>query len=156
MRRKMYDPKPGVLVTLQQWWEFGDSLRVVKLREEILTGTTRMQILQYHFVNGQLAEIHTNDDNRLCNGQAQQCITETKYFVRDKAWLSAVRRQATEGADKTPPNIEATPFAEFKPAKQEIADFMKRMATINAKWQTLPYPKRRPESGTPVPPMQQR
>jgi hypothetical protein len=154
MRRKTYEPKPGTLVTLQQWWEFGDSARVIKLREEILTGATRMQILQYHFVNGKLAEIHTNDDNRLCDGQPKQCIEETKYFVRNGAMLSASRRQATEGSDKSLPNIEATPFGKFDPAKTQLPDFLARMKAINAKWATLPYPKRRPEQGSSVPPAQ--
>ncbi len=151
MRRKTYEPKPGVLVTLQQWWEFGDSTRVIKLREEILTGTTRMQILQYHFVNGKLAEIHTNDDNRVCNGEPKQCITEVKYFVRNGAWLSATRREASEGPDKSLPNIEATTFAAFSPAKVEMSEFMSRMRAIDTKWAMLNYPKRRPEQGTPVP-----
>jgi hypothetical protein len=152
MRRKIYEPGPGVTVTLQQWWEYGDSTHLSKVREEVLTEGRRMQIVQYHFLNGQLAEIHTNDDNRRCDGQEKQCVTERKYLFRNGALLSASQRQANSGPNNSLPNLEAVSFVSYTPTKQELAGFMKQLTATNAKWQTLPYPKRRPERGSPVPP----
>jgi hypothetical protein len=95
MRRKVYEPKQGDLVTLQKWFEYGDSTKLVKLREEIITGDTKMEVIQYHYQNQKLAEIHDYLYDKKCDRVQKQCMTEAKYFFRDGQFDSALRRDAS-------------------------------------------------------------
>ena len=149
MKRKVYEPQPGNLVTLQKWFEHGDTTLLVKLREETLTGTTKMEVIQYHFINTKLAEIHDYVYNKQCGGGEKQCMNEAKYYFSHDTLASAVRR-AEEGTATRPPVIEHAAFASFVPDRQALKQQQTKLATLNKKYAALPYPKPRPEQGSPV------
>ena len=138
MRRKTYEPQPGNLVTLQKWFEYGDTTRLVKLREEIITGTTKMEVSQYHYLNRRLAEIHDYSYNKKCDGNQKQCIQEAKYFFRNDTLDSAVRREAT-GTNDSVPVIERVAFQRFKPTRTLLKNQQERLIQINKKYTSLPY-----------------
>lgn len=149
MRRKVYAPQPGNLVTLQKWFEYGDTTRLVKLREEIITGTTKMEVVQYHFLNNKLAQVHDYVYNKACGSSTKQCMNETKYYFAHDTLARAVQR-AAEGTTDSLPAIERATFAPFKPAKAALQIQQTRLAGITKKYAALPYPKPRPEKGSPV------
>lgn len=140
MRRKVYEPQPGKLVTLQKWLEQGDSTRMVKLREEIITGTTRMEVIQYHFLGQQLAEVHDYLYDKNCNGSQRQCMQEAKYFFRKGAFYSAVQRSAVGTTDSVPV-VERVAFMPFTPDKSVLKQQQEHMARINRKYASLPEQK---------------
>ncbi|MBO0934069.1 hypothetical protein [Fibrella aquatilis] len=149
MKRKVYEPKPGNLVTLQKWFEHGDTTLLVKLREEIITGTTKMEVMQYHFINNKLAEIHDYVYDKACGGGQKQCMTEAKYYFAYDTLAKALQR-TTEGTAAKPPVIEHATFAPFVPAKQVLMAQQIRLSAINKKYAALPYQKPRQEQGAPV------
>ena len=149
MKRKVYEPQPGNLVTLQKWFEHGDTTRLVKLREEIITGTTKMEIIQYHFLNGKLAEIHDYAYDKACSHGATQCMTEAKYYFAHDTLACAVQR-AAQGTTDSLPAVERATFTPFAPAKTTLQTQQTRLVAINKKYAALPYPKPRPEQGSPV------
>ncbi len=149
MKRKVYEPRKGVLVTIQKWFEFGDTTRLLKLREEILTDATRMQIIQYYFINKRVAEIREYDFNKRCPDLTKQCIAEANYFLAADTLYRALQRSTT-GTPEHPPVIESQAFLAFKANKTELPIRLARLEQINKKYATLPYPKPRPEKGTPV------
>ena len=148
MKRKRYEPQPGTLVTLQKWFEFGDTTRLLKLREETLTDS-RMDIAQYHFINGKLAEIHDYIYNKKCTGALPECMDEAKYFFNEETLVLAQKRHA-EGTPEHTPVIEQVKFAPFQPDKSVLVGQHNKLIQINTKYASLPYPKPRPERGTPV------
>ena len=138
MRRKVYEPKPGTLATLQKWLEYGDSTKVVKLREEIITGDTKMEVIQYHYQNQKLSEIHDYLYDKTCDGAQKQCMTEAKYLFRNGEFDSALRREAVGRPDSVPVLANAV-FQPFTPDKAVLANHQNRLAQINKKYATLPY-----------------
>jgi phage tail protein X len=149
MKRKVYETQPGNLVTLQKWFEHGDTTLLVKLREEIITGTSKMEVIQYHFINNKLAEIHDYVYNKQCGGGEKQCMNEAKYYFAHDTLASAVHR-AEEGTANKPPVIEHATFASFVPDRQALKAQQTKFTAINKKYAGLPYPKPRPEKGSPV------
>ncbi len=149
MKRKVYAPQPGNLVTLQKWFEYGDTTRLVKLREEVITGTTKMEVVQYHFLNNKLAEVHDYIYDKACGGGQQQCMNEAKYYFSHNTLAKAIQRAATGTIDSLPV-IERATFAPFKPNKATLQMQQTRLAAITKKYAVLPYPKPRPEQGSPV------
>lgn len=152
MKRKVYEPKPKTLVTIQKWFEFGDTTRLVKLRYETLTSDTKLAVEQYHFIEGKLAKMLDYTYNKQCGKAQQQCMDEAKYYFADDTLTLAQKRHA-EGTPEHTPVIEQAYFVSFKPTKAELAARAKTLAQINQKYASLPYPKPRPEKGTPVPPV---
>ncbi|MVM38968.1 hypothetical protein GO730_17810 [Spirosoma sp. HMF3257] len=69
MKRKVYEPTPGTLVTIQKWYEFGDTARLVKMRAETLTGDTKMEITVYHYIENKLAKLHEYQYDKRCAGK---------------------------------------------------------------------------------------
>ncbi len=151
MKRKRYEPKPETLVTIQKWFEFGDTTRLVKLREETLTGDRKMEITQYHFIDGKLAKLLSYAYNKKCNGtDDKQCMDEGRYYF-DRETLKLAQKRHAEGTAEHTPVIEQANFASFQPAKDELSDQQGKLKQINTKYASLPFPKPRPEQGTPVP-----
>ena len=138
MRRKTYAPKPGSLVTLQKWFENGDTTRLTKTREEVITGTTKMTVIQYHYLNQQLAEIHDYLYDKACDGKQKQCMQEAKYYFKKGQLTSAVRRESM-GTNDSVPVIERATFQPFTPDKATISQQQQRVAQIDRKYASLPY-----------------
>lgn len=138
MRRKIYEPKPGNIITLQKWFEYGDSTKLVKLREEIITGDTKMEIIQYHYYNQKLAEIHDYLYDKKCDGLQKQCMAEAKYFFRNGQFDSALRREAIGRPDSIPV-LSNTSFQTFSPSKSLLNSQEERLSLINKKYAALPY-----------------
>lgn len=138
MRRKVYEQKPGDLVTLQKWFEYGDSTKLVKLREEIITGDTKMEVIQYHYQNQTLTEIHDYLYDKKCDGAQKQCMTEEKYFFRNGQFDSALRREAVGSPDSVPVLANAV-FQPFSPEKTVLTAQQDRLVQINKKYAILPY-----------------
>jgi hypothetical protein len=138
MRRKTYEPRPGSLVTLQKWFEFGDTTQLVKLREETITGDTKMEVIQFHYINQKLAEVHDYVYDKKCNGGRKQCMSESKFFFKNGVFDSAVRRETTSPSDSIPV-IERSAFQPFTPEKTLLENQQKRMEQISKKYASLPY-----------------
>ncbi|MVM29242.1 hypothetical protein GO755_04295 [Spirosoma sp. HMF4905] len=147
MKRKTYEPQPGNLVTIQKWFEFGDTTRLVKLREEILTGDTKMDVSQYHFLNGKLVQIHEYQLNKKCAENGKQCMDEAKYYFTNDSLKVGVQRHA-EGTESSPPQIETQSFQAVKPGTSFVTTRINKLATINKKYASLPNPKPKEEKGT--------
>lgn len=147
MKRKVYEPQPGKLVTLQKWFEFGDTTRLVKLREEILTSDTKMEVIQYHFLSGKLAQIHDYTYDKKCADSLKQCMDEGKYYFANDTINKAIQRHA-EGTNQSPPQIEAQSFQPTRPEPSFAKNKAGKLAQIMKKYASLPYAKPRPEKGT--------
>ena len=150
MKRKRYEPTPNSLVTIQKWFEFGDTTRLVKLRKETLTGDTKMDIEQYHFIDGKLAKIHEYKYNKQCDGTGKQCMDEAEFFF-DRETPKLAQKRHAEGTAEHTPVIEQASFTAIQPSAELVSDQRKALAQINARYASLPFPKPRPEQGTPVP-----
>ena len=149
MKRKVYEPTPGTLVTLQKWFENGDTTKLVKLRREILTGRTKLEVIQYHFLNQNLVLVHDYSYRKQCGTDTAQCMTEAKFFFRADTLFSATNRNAT-GTPTRPPVIEGATFMPFRPTPAQLAAQRNGLVAIEKKYATLPFPKPRPEQGSPV------
>jgi len=141
MKRKFYEPKKGDLVTYQKYFDKGDTTKLIKLREEILYGDFKMEVIQYHFIKSKLVEIHDYEYNKKCGENEKQCMTERKfYFGKNEAFLSGFIRKA-EGTSKDLPNIENANFQDYSPSEEVLQSKINRIERINQKYATLPYPK---------------
>ena len=145
MKRKFYEPRKGDLITIQKWFEFGDTNRLIKLREEILTGDQKMEVIQYHFIENKLAEIHEYQLDKKCENGSKQCMTEAKYFFDKGDYKSAVSRQK-QGTAQNPPVIESAAFQPLVPAQAYIQAKMNKLEALNKKYAILPFPKPKPEN----------
>ena len=148
MKRKTYQPAPETLVTLQKWFEYGDTTRLVKLRKEVLT-LARMEVVQYHYLSGKLAEVHNYVYDKQCSNGQKQCVDEEKYFFVHDSLTMAQKRHAEAPASQIPA-IESVSFSPFQPEKLVITGQQTELSQINQKYASLPYPKPRPEKGSPV------
>ena len=142
MKRKFYAPTPGDVVTLQKWFEYGDTTRLVKLRAETITGRTKLVVTQFHFINQKLAAIHEYTYNKRCQSDTSQCISEAKYYVKNDTLFTALKRNKS-GTLHHPPVIEGASFAAFTPTPATLQRQQAQLAAIYKKYAALPYPKPR-------------
>jgi hypothetical protein len=142
MKRKFFEPKKGDMITYQKFFDKGDTTKLLKLREEILYGDSKMEVIQYHFLNNKLVEIHDYEYNKKCGDKEKQCMIESKYFFEDEEFSSALTRKA-EGDNKNLPTIEKSNFETFIPKEDNVRNKKENIEIINKKYALLPYPKQK-------------
>ena len=140
MKRKYeYFPNNTVL-TLQKYFDNGDTSKLLKIRAEKVN-TDTLDVIQYHFFNDTLVLIHDYFYNKKCQ-ENKECMSEKKYYFEKGKFVSSVEREA-EGTSSNPPDIGKSNFKPFTPSDSIIKNKMIRLEMINKKYAALPYPKQK-------------
>ncbi len=140
MKWKFYEPQKGIAITYQKFFEQGDTTKLIKLREEIMTNDAKLEVFQYHFIKHVLVQIHDYEYNKKCGEKDKQCMSEGKYFFDNDKFSSAIHRNIA-GTPQNLPIIENANFETFEPTKDVLKQKIARIESINKKYATLPYPK---------------
>ncbi len=140
MKRKYEYLSNETVITLQKYFDNGDTTKLLKIRAEKVN-TDTLDVIQYHFLHDTLILIHDYFYNKKC-GNGKECMTEKKYYFDKGKFVSSVEREE-QGTTQSPPDIGKSEFKVFAPADSVIKNKMIRLELINKKYYSLPYPKQK-------------
>jgi hypothetical protein len=135
--RKRYELGKGVEVKLGKYYLYGDTNKVVKVREEIVS-LERNDIIVYYFADSKLFQIHDYFYRKNCPVYKTICAIETKYYFDSGKFDSAIRREVASPDGKSEPQISQAGFSNFILPDTLLPQKLNQLENINKKFITLP------------------
>lgn len=132
MNRQTAYAKNGDVLTIQKYFDKGDSTKIVKLRYEYLTGKTKMEVVQYHYIDQSISMIHEYQYDKTCKPD-HQCMYESKIYLDHDTIFFGLERNATG----TPPIIENARYQTRPLNQRDLESFLIKQQNILHQYDSL-------------------